>query len=370
MPDERKECNTCGHRWLDKYGKDECPKCLAPLSGAGQPRRQVGEASTYKQSAGSAMESEFGVCSKNNGGPCSFKFGKCSHCGRGEGGVRGTRQVKGGMTGSCPKGGKCIYKFSKCTKCGAQEGSVSAAPKAITTKTTKSTSRRPRGQLSQTQYQIIETDFLQYDEDHSGFLSEQEMIPVLKKQLGETPCEDAMQGFMAQIDLNHDNKISIEEYITWLHGPGWTVEGGCPPAAAPAANHTEPAKACGKSHVASKRKECATCGNKWLDKYGRDECPKCLTPLSSAGQPRRQVGEASTYKQSAGSAMESKFGSCPEGGEHSFKFGKCSNCRISEGGIRGHQDSGVMKGGTCPKNNGGKHIYKFSKCSKCGAAEF
>ena len=113
MPDERKECNTCGHRWLDKYGKDECPKCLAPLSGAGHPPRQVGEASTYKQSAGSAMESEFGVCPKNNGGPCSFKFGKCSHCGRGEGGVRGTRQVKGGMTGSCPKGGKCIYKFSK-----------------------------------------------------------------------------------------------------------------------------------------------------------------------------------------------------------------------------------------------------------------
>ena len=70
----------------------------------------------------------------------------------------------------------------------------------MSTKTTKSTSRRPRGQLSQTQYQIIETvccpslrtrqliysllqDFLQYDEDHSGFLSEQEMIPVLKKQV-------------------------------------------------------------------------------------------------------------------------------------------------------------------------------------------
>jgi len=306
------------------------------------------------------METEGGECPK--GGAHTYRFGRCSKCGQGEGGADAKK------FGECRKGGKHIYKFSKCTKCNEQEGGVSAtaAPKA---RSTRSASRKPRGQLSQTQYQIIETDFLQYDEDHSGFLSEQEMIPVLEKQLGETPCDDAMQGFMAQIDLNHDNKISIEEYITWLHGPGWTVEGGCPPAAAPA-NHTEPAKSCGKSHVASKRKECATCGNKWLDKYGRDECPKCLTPLSSAGHQRRQVGEASTYKQSAGSAMESKFGSCPEGGEHSFKFGKCSKCKRSEGGIRGHQDSGVMKGGTCPKNNGGKHIYKFSKCSKCGAAEF
>ena len=57
-----KMCPTCGHSWLDKHGKNECPKCLKPLAGNGAaPKRAPGEASTYKESAGSAMESQSGA---------------------------------------------------------------------------------------------------------------------------------------------------------------------------------------------------------------------------------------------------------------------------------------------------------------------
>lgn len=79
------------------------------------------------------------------------------------------------------------------------------------------------------------------------------------------------------------------------------------------------------------RRTCPYCGHGWLDKYHKDECPKCLSPLSAAGSVRRAPGEASTFKAAASSAMESDSGECPKGGAHHWKFGRCSKCGKGEG---------------------------------------
>lgn len=117
----KRKCPTCLHTWIDKYFKAECPKCLSPLPtdgslGALRVMRAPGESAPILQrQASSAMESEGGECGK--GGAHTFRFGKCSKCGIGEGAFA-TSRMKGG---ECPKGGKHVFKFEVCVKCGGKE---------------------------------------------------------------------------------------------------------------------------------------------------------------------------------------------------------------------------------------------------------
>ena len=84
-------------------------------------------------------------------------------------------------------------------------------------------------------------------------------------------------------------------------------------------------------------KECPTCGYRWQDVHGKDECPKCLNRLSDkaalriAGGWRREPGETSTFKLRPNSAMESEYGTCSYGGLHSWRFGRCRKCGLAEG---------------------------------------
>eukprot|EP01059_Diplonema_ambulator_P003105 TRINITY_DN1274_c0_g1_i1.p1 TRINITY_DN1274_c0_g1~~TRINITY_DN1274_c0_g1_i1.p1 ORF type:complete len:151 (+),score=1.69 TRINITY_DN1274_c0_g1_i1:86-538(+) len=143
------------------------------------------------------------------------------------------------------------------------------------------------------------------------------------------------------------------------------------------------------------RKRCPHCDFSWLDKYGKNECPKCCQPLTTGHAPgsrpswstsaysssqvsgntaqhRIQPGEASTYKQSASSAMESQSGSCSKGGAHTWKFGKCSKCGRAEGYAHGGAPAPVRK----PSGTGvtscaeGMHKFKFAKCVNCGKREY
>ena len=46
---------------------------------------------------------------------------------------------------------------------------------------------------------------------------------------------------------------------------------------------------------------------------------------------RRLPGEASTFKEPPGSAMESESGICRKGGMHLWRYGRCCKCGRSEG---------------------------------------
>jgi len=114
--------------------------------------------------------------------------------------------------------------------------------------------------------------------------------------------------------------------------------------------------------TASAKKQCPKCAYQWLDCYGRNECPKCLSNLDGM-RHRRSPGESSSFPQPASSAMESESGQCPFGGPHLWKWGRCSLCGKGEGDAAKER----LAGGEC--EGGGRHVFKFGLCVKCQAPE-
>ena len=44
-------------------------------------------------------------------------------------------------------------------------------------------------------------------------------------QLKRDPLDAEFEAFMKQIDVNEDGKVTLEEYVKWLHGDNWHVDG-------------------------------------------------------------------------------------------------------------------------------------------------
>jgi hypothetical protein len=301
------------------------------------------------------MESESGECAK--GGAHTWKFGKCSKCGMGEGAFAAKNQAGG----ECAKGGKHVFKFGKCTKCGVEEtAGVSAGKGGGAKGPTKSE---------------LDKAFSVFDKDGNGTIDPEELMAILTNPKGGNALSlEEAKAFISRFDTNQDGVLDREEFSGAVASDSSLLQAKVEraPFDRPAPWPLSPAaprvpliaaralvQAAGGSGAG--RRSCPTCGHSWVDKYGKNECPKCLSPLAPEdAAPKRAPGEAATNKQAAGSAMESESGECAKGGAHTWKFGKCSKCGMGEGAFAEAQRSG----GECPK--GGKHVSKFGKCTKCG----
>mmetsp|Transcript_8638 Transcript_8638/g.14878 ORF Transcript_8638/g.14878 Transcript_8638/m.14878 type:complete len:289 (+) Transcript_8638:165-1031(+) len=126
------------------------------------------------------------------------------------------------------------------------------------------------------------------------------------------------------------------------------------------------------------RKACPTCRFEWVDKYGRNECPKCFVPLDEASlalmSPQRRFKAADAMQSASGLCMVATKGmGYPS--PHHWKYGKCNFCGLSEGyGKRTIPPAAYPTADPNQKrtmcHDGRKHTFKFSACTKCGERDF
>ena len=112
----RRKCPTCWFEWLDKYNKAECPKCQSPLptgeisgtrrihtdriqSRVGDIKKEAYVIEIYKQkspriSSKKDIQVQNKICCPVTGGNHVWRFGKCRHCGIGEGYTRHSSPIQ------------------------------------------------------------------------------------------------------------------------------------------------------------------------------------------------------------------------------------------------------------------------------------
>ena len=72
---------------------------------------------------------------------------------------------------------------------------------------------------------MFQHDFSDLDKDGSGALDEEEIVVLLSQQLGTTPSPSQVKSLMGALDRDANGKIGLHEYLNYVCGPGWRVEG-------------------------------------------------------------------------------------------------------------------------------------------------
>lgn len=372
----RMECDKCGYKCVPQWLNDKahCLKCQAVLRSrnslheakreilgaeAGEDRRQAGEVSTFKAAPNSAMEFASGSCSKAPDGVHHWKYGKCNFCQQAEGKLAkgpGVMQNPGGV-GECQKGGKCMFKFAKCTKCGRGElakgerEDVRRISDASTASSGTNASKSPRTQVTQVAQPTQPRAQSPPLAAAAGLLmkdtkSEEEVTKKFSKESKDSESGKSSKGETRKTSKGRtDDRTKMTCHVCGYKSvPQWLND---------------------KAHCL----KCDAILKTRASIHGEVDLPENMQKDLTAS---RKPGEASTYKESPGSAMESLSGSCSKSpnGLHHWKYGKCNFCQQAEGKLV--KGAGVLAnpGGAAGCKDGGKCMFKFSKCTKCGRKEF
>lgn len=68
-------------------------------------------------------------------------------------------------------------------------------------------------------------DFRAADSNGNGSLDLEEVKALLTTQLGRAPSIEEAQQLFDEMNLDNDGRVSLQEYMHKVLGPGWTVHG-------------------------------------------------------------------------------------------------------------------------------------------------
>ena len=324
--------------------------------------RLPGEASTFKQKPSSAMASESGHCDK--GGLHTWRFGRCTKCGLGEG--TAAIQASNGLEGLA----KLLKRWERASfpemvddfghdfdqdHEGADERRPPRRPESAP---------RPRRSSSR---ELLAVDMVASKcmEVHTATrcsikskdigLQQQGAAPLHGEQRREChvcahrwldrhkkdecpKCLSCLSTFRRANQIVAPSLLAGEaRRIHHVAAQLGAQAEGVNPVAPLQSDFKEPdltderrragtSKRSGGSGTRklSTRKECPRCAHRWLDKWDKDECPRCLAQLSAPQWKAKTP-------QTPGSAIASYSGTCPRGGPHAWRLGRCRQCGQDEG---------------------------------------